>query len=146
MGDSTGKTGRGITLSVSDGLSPATFTTIANVTSINLSGRDAEEIDFTHLASTGGFRELRQGFKDGGSIAFDYHYTPTEESHVDLLALWLAGTNLEWKIDYSGAGWDFAEIGGGFIQNPGDVSITVGDPVTGSGTVRVSGGSEIVAA
>lgn len=144
MSESTGKTGRGVTLSISDGLSPTSYTVIANVTSVNFSGRDADEIDFTHLGSSGGFREFRQGFKDGGSIAFDYHFTPTEVSHLDLLSLWLAGTTLDWKIDYSGAGWNFAEIGRGFIKNPGDVNITVGDPITGSGSLRVSGGSQII--
>lgn len=144
MAESTGKTGRGVTLSISDGISPTTYTAIANVTTINFTGRDAEEIDFTHLSSTGGFREFRQGFKDGGTIGFDFHFTPTEESHVDLLSLWLSGTTIDWKIDYTGAGWNYAEIGRGFIQNPGDVSITVGDPITGSGTIRVSGGSEII--
>lgn len=146
MADSTGKTGRGVTLSISDGLSPTTYVPIANVTSINFSGRDAEEIDFTHLGSVGGFREFRQGFKDPGSITFEYHYTPTEESHLDLLTLWLSGAIINFKIDYSEAGWDFGEYGLGFIQNPGDVSVTVGDPITGSGTIRVTGATSIAAA
>lgn len=144
MGESTGKTGRGVTLSISDGTSPAVYTQIANVTSINLSGRDADEIDFTHLGSTGGFREFRQGFKDGGTISFDMHFTPTEVSHVDLLALWLAGTTVDWKIDYSGAGWDYAEVGQGFIKNPSDVTVNVNDPINGAGTIRVTGGSQII--
>ena len=145
MAASTGKTGRGITFALSDGQSPSIYLTVANVTSINFTGRDAEEIDFTHLGSTGGFREFRQGFKDGGSIGIEYHFTPTEESHLDLLTAWLSGATLDWNINYFGAGWSFAEVGQGFVQNPGDVSITVGDPVTGSATIRVSGGSEIVA-
>lgn len=145
MTASSGKTGRGVKLKISDGTSPTTYIEVANVTSINFSGRDAEEIDFTTLSSTGGFREYRQGFKDGGSIGFEYHFTPTETSHLDLLELWLSGATIDWLIDFSGAGWAFGEFGQGFVQNPGDVSITVGDPISGSGTIRVSGGSQIAA-
>lgn len=144
MTESTGKTGRGVTLEISDGASPAAYVAVANVTTINFTGRDAEKIDFTHLSSEGGFREFRQGFKDGGTIGFDFHSTPVEESHLDLLTLWLSGATIDWRINYAGAGWAFAEVGRGFIQNPGDVSISVGDPITGSGTIRVSGGSQIM--
>jgi len=146
MADSTGKTGRGVAFLISDGTTPITYTQIANVTTINHSGRDSEEIDFTHLGSQGGFREFRQGFKDGGSIGIAYHFTPTEASHVELLALWLSGVVLNWKIDYSGAGWAYAEYGKGFIKNPGDVTIDVTNPIAGQATVRVTGGSSIAAA
>lgn len=146
MADSTGKTGRGIVFKISDGDSPTTFLEVANVTSINFSGRDAEEIDFTHLGSTGGFREFRQGFKDGGSIGVEYHFTPTETSHRDMLTLWLSGAVIEWQIDYTGAGWSYVEQGQGFIQNAGDISIDVSNPVSGTATIRVTGGSDIIAA
>lgn len=144
MAESSGKTGKGIAFKLSDGLSPAVFVAVANVTTINFTGRDAEEIDFTHLSSGSGFREFRQGFKDGGTIGIEYHFTPTEESHRDLLAAWLDGTILDWQIDYTAAGWAYVEQGRGFIQNPGDVAIDVSSPVTGSATVRVTGGSQII--
>lgn len=146
MTASSGKTGRGAALLISDGTSPTTYIQIANVKSINFSGRDADEVDFTHLGSDGGFREFRQGFKDPGSIAFEYHFTPLEQSHLDLLTLWLSGAVIDWKIDYTNVGWNFAETGHGYIKNPSDVSITVGDPIGGTGTIRCTGQSQIGAA
>ena len=144
MAESTGKTGRGVRFKISDGNSPAVFVAVANVTSINLSGRDAEEIDFTTLDSTGGFREYRQGFKDGGTIALEIHFNPEEETAQDLLALWLAGTVVDFQIDYSGAGWNFAEQGRGYFQNPGDITIDISNPIGGQATFRVTGGTQIV--
>ena len=105
MTTSSGKTGRGVTIEISDGASPAAFTAIANVTSIQLSGRDAAEIDFTTLQSTGGFRELRQGFKDPGQLACEYHFDPTNATHTNLLGLFLSGDLFEFQINYSAAGW-----------------------------------------
>lgn len=143
MALSTGATGRGVIFKISDGSSPPNLVTIANATSISPTGRNAEEIDFTHLQSTGGFREFRQGFKDAGTIGIEYHFTPTEESHGDLLDLWDSGEVVDWEIDFSGAGWAYKMTGQGFVQNPGDITINVGDPISGSATVRVTGPTSI---
>lgn len=141
---STGKTGRGVTFWLSDGASPPSWTKVANVTSISIGGRDAEEIDFTHLESEGGFREFQQGFKDAGTISIEYHFNPEEESHVDMLDAWNSGDVLDWRVDYTGAGLQKYLEGKGFVQNPGDLTINVGDPMTGSATVRASGAPEFV--
>lgn len=146
MTDSTGKTGRGVTLDISDGTSPAVFVAIANATTISNTGRDAEQIDFTHLQSSGGFREFRQGFKDPGQIGFEYHFTPTEASHVSLLALWVAGTVIDFQINFVGAGWNYYLRGQGFVMNPGDITVNVNDPIRGAGTLRVTGQMTFVGA
>lgn len=146
MPESTGKTGRGITFELEDNESPTGWLAIANATSINITGMNAEEVDFTHLGSSGGFREFRQGFKDPGTVAVEYHFTPTEPSHVQLLEDWLDGTVKNWRINYTGAGWNYYRTGRGFVQNPGDSNVTVNDPVTGSSTIRVTGETHIVAA
>jgi len=145
MAESTGKTGRGVKFFLSDGASPPTWTQVANVTSVGPTGRDAEEIDFTHLDSDGGFREFRQGFKDAGTLNIEYHFSPEEESHVDMLDLWDSGAVVDWRIDFTGAGWDRYLEGRGYVQNPGDLTINVGDPIAGSATVRVTGKPEFVA-
>lgn len=139
MTASTGKTGRGVTLELSDGASPAVYVALANVKSIGFGGRDAEEVDFTHLGSSGGFRELRQGYKDPGSITFELHADPTNPTHQSLVSLFLSGAQIDFRINYTGAGWNVCEYGEGFIKNPGDVTINPTDPVGGSGTLRVSG-------
>lgn len=146
MTTSTGKTGRGVSFAISNGASPPVWLTIANVTSINPTGRDAEEIDFTHLLSTGGFREFRQGFKDPGSIGIEYHFSPDEDSHVELLDLWTSGEVFDYRLDFTGAGWDWYMIGAGYVQNPGDITVDVDNPIAGSSTVRATGPSSFVAA
>ncbi|WP_269581975.1 phage tail tube protein [Roseibium sp. Sym1] len=139
MTQSTGVTGRGITFEISDGESPDGWVAIANLASTGINGRTAEEIDFTHLASSGGFREYRQGFKDPGTIPLELHFTPTETTHVDLLDKFISGANFNWRINWSGAGIAMAEYGVGFVQNPGDLNINPNDPVGGAASVRVTG-------
>lgn len=144
MAASTGKTGRGIVFEISNGASPPVWTKLANVTSMTFSGRDAEEIDFTILDATGGFRDLRQGFKDPGSIGLEIHVDPTNATYQDLLTKFLSGDLFDWRINYSAAGWPMAELGQGFIKNPGDTNINVSDPVGGTATVRVTGATSFV--
>lgn len=145
MTESTGKTGRGVTFEIKDDtVSPPAWNKIANATSIGQSGRDAEEIDFTHLDSDGGFREFRQGFKDAGTFNIEYHFTPLEASHLDLLTRWVSGEVFDFRVNYSGAGWDFYETGRGFVKNPSDKTININDPIGGTATVRVTGATEFV--
>jgi tail tube protein len=139
MPESTGKTGRGIKFEMGDTDSPANFTTVANVASISPSGQDAEEIDFTHLLSEGGFREFRQGFKDPGSLGIEFHFDPTNATHTDLLAKFMSGEVFEWRVNFVGAGWNKYWVGRGFVKNPGDLKIDPNSPVGGTATIRITG-------
>lgn len=142
---STGKTGRGVRFEVSAIGSPSgNWAQIANVVSISSSGRDAEEVDFTHLLSEGGFREFRQGFKDPGSISVEYQFDPTNATHVDILDRWNDGGVFQWRINFFTAGWPWAYVGMGFVQNPGDLTVNVNDPISGSATIRVTGETDII--
>ena len=143
MALSTGKTGRGTSFSLGTG-SPPDFTAVANVSSINLAGQNAEEIDFTHLLSDGGFREFKQGFKDPGTISLELHFDPTNATHTDLLDRFVSGDVFDWRINFQGAGWEKWWTGQGFIQNPGDVTINPNDPVGGTATVRITGQTSFV--
>lgn len=147
MTASTGKTGKGVMFQVAVVASPLVWITVANVRTINRSGNQADEQDFTHLLSTGGYRELRQGFKDGGTIGVEFHYDPTEDSHVGtngLLDLFNDGTVFNWRINF-GTNWAFALKGMGFVSNPGDLDINVDGPITGNATVRNTGEVTLVA-
>lgn len=148
MATSTGKTGEGVRLMISNGASTPVWTAIANVRSINPTGKQADEIDFTHLGSTGGYREFRQGFKDGGTVNVEFHFDPTAASHVGsmgLLGLFNESTVFEFRINFVNAGWNFSLEASGFVQNPGDIDINVDGPITGSATIRVTGPTELVA-
>lgn len=135
MAASTGKTGRYVYLTI-EGVE------VANVVGIGLDGRDAEEIDFTHLRSTGGFRELRQGFKDPGSINLTLHFDPTHATHSSatngIEGLLNSGTEIDWAIVYTDAGWSKTHSGVGFIKS-NNINVTVDGPIEASATIRVSG-------
>lgn len=150
MAASTGNTGKGVSFQIDLVASPVTWITIANVRSINPAGKSADEIDFTHLGSTGGYREFRQGFKDAGTINIEYHFNIGEVSHIGtngLLGLFNSGVNFNWRVNFAalGTGWAFGLIGQGFIQNPGDIDINVDGPIMGSAAVRVTGPTTVEA-
>lgn len=138
---STGKVGLGTVFKVGDGASPEVFTSVVNVVSINLSGRSVEEVDFTHLASDGGFREFRAGFKDPGEVQLTCHYNPTNATlngTAGLEYLLNQGTQFNWEIDMSGAGFAYKLSGNGYVSG-GDFTFTGEDPITYDVTIRVSG-------
>lgn len=149
MTASTGKVGKAVTFQIDLVASPVTWITIGNVVSINQTGRQADEIDFTHLGSTGDYREFRQGFKDGGSVGVDFHFDPTLASHIGtngLLGLFNSGVVFNWRINFAATGWLWGLIGTGFVSNPGDLDVTVDGPINGSATVRVTGATTLAAA
>lgn len=148
MAASTGKTGKGVVFKMGDGASPEVFAAVGNARSINPTGQSADEIDFTHLGSTGGYREFRQGFKDAGSINVDYQFDPTDATHIGeagLLGKFNSGAVFSWQIDFAPAGWPWRLVGQGFVSNPGDIDINVDGPITGSATIRRTGATTLEA-
>lgn len=138
---STGKVGLGTLFKVGDGASPEVFGAVANVVSINLSGRSVEEVDFTHLASDAGFREFRAGFKDPGELTMTLHYDPSNATHngaAGLESKLLSGALFNWQIDMSGAGFDYILSGTGYVSG-GDFTFSGEDPITYDVTIRISG-------
>lgn len=55
--------------------SSGTFTAIAEVNSITGPGMTREFIDVTSLDSTGGYREFKGGFRDGGTVTLSMNFT-----------------------------------------------------------------------
>lgn len=148
MAVSTGKTGKGVLFQISDGASSPTWATAANARSINRSGAQADEIDFTHLASTGAYREFRQGFKDGGNVNIEYHFDATNATHVGtngFLGLFTSGDVFTWRINFAAVGWAYALQGTGYVSNPGDIDVNVDGPIAGTAIVRVTGDTALVA-
>ena len=138
---STGRVGLGTVLRIGDGESPEVFTPVVNVTGINMSGRSVEEVDFTHLASAGGFREFRPGFKDPGELSLTCHYDPTNATlngSTGLEYLLNNGTVFNWEIDMTNAGFAYKLVGTGYVSG-GDFTFTGEDPINFEVTIRVSG-------
>lgn len=75
MAASTGKAGLGVTLQVSDGASPAVWSTVGNVTTVSAGGVTVNVLDATHLASPNGYAEKLPGLKTAsdwtGTVQFD---------------------------------------------------------------------------
>ena len=135
MPASTGKTGRLVYIKVNG-------TEVANVKTIGLDGREAEEIDFTHLRSEGGYREFRQGFKDPGTISLALQFDPTHATHGQtgngIEALLDSGADITWEIVFDDAGWAISWSGAGFIKGNA-VNIAVDGAIEATATIRVSG-------
>jgi hypothetical protein len=145
MATSTGKVGLGVTFKIGDGNSPEVFTAVGNVANISVNGRSVDEIDFTHLGSTGSYRELRAGFKDAGEVQLTVHWNPASETtHTTLETMLNAGTVFNFEINLFGAGIGKKLTGAGFVKG-GDISISGNDPITEDLVIRVTGPLEIEA-
>jgi hypothetical protein len=104
MAVTTGFTGIGALLKLGDGGGPEVFTAVANITQIGIA-QQANEVDATHLNSTSGFREYKQGFKDV-TITFQGHFDPdttTQDDSDGLMALFNTGASANFKIDFTDA-------------------------------------------
>lgn len=104
MTATTGYTGIGTLLKMGDGASPEVFTAVANVVTLSVP-QTAGEVDATHLASTSGFREYKQGFKDA-TVSGTLHFDPDNTTHDDssgIMAAFVNGTSKNFKLDFSAA-------------------------------------------
>lgn len=87
---------QGVALAVSDGGSPSSFTSIANVITIKGPGGTASVIDVTNLASVA--KEKRMGLPDEGQLSFELNYDPDNAQHIVLRNGRRARTRLEFRI------------------------------------------------
>ncbi len=106
----TGFTGIGAKLKLGDAASPEAFNPIGNTTSFSIE-QQADQVDATHLLSTSGFREYKQGFK-AATISFEGHFDPdntTQDPSTGIMKAYADGTSRNFKADFSGA--DNAGVG-----------------------------------
>ncbi|MBZ9759495.1 phage tail tube protein [Mesorhizobium sp. CA8] len=104
MTQTTGFTGIGAALKLGDAASPETFNVIGNTTSFSIE-QQADQVDATHLQSTSGFREYKQGFK-AATVSFEGHFDPDNTSQDDstgVMSAFAAGTSRNFKADFSAA-------------------------------------------
>lgn len=100
-GGSDALSSQGTYISFDPGASPTVFTEVGEVSSISGPTPDSEEIDVTHLRSTGGFREYLQSFKDGGEISVTANYLPgnaSQDGTTGVRSLFLSGAVNAWKV------------------------------------------------
>lgn len=116
---------------------PETFTAVAEVVAVNPT-LTKDEIDGTHHASPGGWRQWKPGLKSG-EVAFEGNYLPSDPTHnaaAGVLKDFNDGTIKNYQISFPGSSveWTFPAFPREF--NPAA-------PVEGklglAGTFRISG-------
>lgn len=146
MTATTGFTGIGAALKMGDAASPEVFTAIGNLTTFGMDIQ-ADDVDATHLQSTSGFREYKQGFKNV-TVPFEGHFDPDNATHNDsvgLLSKISSGASGNFKADFSaadnnGSGKPSTDPIATFAGVLTNLSINVSEGmVTVSGSLRVSG-------
>ncbi|MDT3395433.1 phage tail tube protein [Streptomyces sp. B1866] len=129
----------GTQLQRSDMATPtATFTAIANVTSITPPALARETLDTTTHGSPDGWREYIGGLKDGGEVSIDINYDP--RLHDQLAADFGDANPRDYKVVWPGTlgSWSFAAVMTGFQPSaPHDdkLSATVTFQVSGEPTL-----------
>lgn len=114
------------------------FTTIANVQTISGPNRTRETIDVTAHDSVDAYMEFLGGLKDGGEVALEINYDPTETTH-DLDGDFMDVDPRNYQVvilpdtidEYT---WDFA----GVLTELGD-EFPYDDKMSRSLTVKVTG-------
>ena len=146
MTATTGFTSIGALLKMGDAASPETFNEIGNTTNFTLT-QSADQIDATHLSSTSGYREFKQGYKSA-TVSFEGHFDPDNTTQGDtngVIAAFNAGTARNFKADFSAAD----NAGSGAPTSEGvcsfsgvitefTVNTPTGDMVTFTGTISMS--------
>ena len=87
MPASQGAVGLGTTIAYATISSPQTFTTyILEPKDITGPGSNLEKAEFTHMQTTGGYREYKPTFKTSGDVTFKCNYVHDDASHIALIA------------------------------------------------------------
>jgi hypothetical protein len=73
-----GVIGLGTLLKIGNGSSPETFATIAEVKDISGPALTQEFAEFTHMQSTGGYREYKPTFLQSGDVTFKCNFLPDD--------------------------------------------------------------------
>lgn len=84
---------QGTLLKIGDGGAPESFTSIAEVKSIEGPKLDTDDIDVTTHDTSDGFHEFIAGLKNAGELSFDINFVPQHATHS--LATGLLGHYME---------------------------------------------------
>lgn len=129
-------------ISVGDAASPNTYTEIAEVKSIPGPNETSEDIDVTHLRSTGGYREFVASFKDGGELQCTSNFLPGNSTHQTLRSLYASREVRGWSITYPDTSVDYFDA---YVKGIGRTS-AVGAALEASFTLRITGAVTLDAA
>jgi predicted secreted protein len=85
------------------------FTTVSEISSLTLSGSTQNEVEVTHMESTGGYREKIPTLKDPGNVDISFSYVPSNTVQKGLILDHGNGTKRNFRIILpDGSIWSFA--------------------------------------
>ena len=109
-----GLAAKGTLLKMGDGASPEVFTTIAEVTGIEVGKMSAKMLDMTNHSSEDGWAEKLPGILEAGQVSFDINFIPTATTHglsAGLLKMLQNRTLKNYRVtfpDSPATSWTFA--------------------------------------
>lgn len=127
--------GYGTLLKLGNGSSPETFTTIAEVKSIDGFGFTLAEVEATHMESPNGYNEYVSGMKDGDTITAVLNMI--RSNAIDTKTVWDAGLRRNFELNFPSTlpDYDFSAVPTGWhIQG-----VTPGGVLEVQVTMRISG-------
>jgi predicted secreted protein len=127
--------GLGILYAIDDGTTGLVFQTMGEVFEVVPPNQQTDEVEATHYASTGGYREFIGGLKDGGEVTFSINWIPGNPTDVILRNLHASSAVRDHRITFpNGATMKFPGWIRGFER-----ATPLDDRMTATITVRVAG-------
>lgn len=139
---STGRSGLGVTLQVSDGESPPTWTTVGNVQAVSGGGVTVTVLDSTHLGSPDRYAEKLPGLKTAsdwtGTIQYDPE-DPTLDSSTGLRKFVEDGSLETFRLNMSGVFTGFGIEADAYVTELGNIEVSPTAIMTQSFTLSIVG-------
>lgn len=133
---SSAKSAFGTLLKLHDGVS--TYTTIAEQTSVTMSGPTVETIDVTNHDSPSAYREFIPSLIDGGECTFEGNWVPSNAVQAQVRTDMVARTRRLFQIVYPTSPAKTHAFAGYFTTfSVGEA--TVDGKLTASGTIKIDG-------
>jgi predicted secreted protein len=121
---------------IGDGGTPTeVFTKVAEVLSLSGPEITAEEIDVTSLDSTGGYKEVITGLKDGGTVALEMNWIRTNAQQGILRGMVDSGLQRNGRIVFS----DTTQAAFGFKVTSFSMGAEPGAQLKASVNIKISG-------
>ena len=139
---STGLTGIGVILQVSDGESPDTWATVANVTQLSVGGATLNLVDATHLNSPDYFSERKPGLKVSSDWTGTIQWDPTDAttgSATGLASFLEARTRETFRLNAFALGITTGLECDAYVSELGNIEVTPEGLMTRSFTLAPDG-------
>jgi predicted secreted protein len=132
--------GIGTQFKIGDGATPETFTTVAEVKSIEGPELSLDLMDVTNMDSPSYYREVLPGFKNAGEVTLELNFLPAHSTHnavTGLLSKFEGRTLRNYKIVFPNIGnttWSFA----GYVTKFSPTA-NFDEPLNAAVTITVTG-------